>query len=139
MLGQQVLRPVPASNISSASLFRAVEEFRPTLIIDEAETFLKENEELRGILNAGHRQSNAYVIRTVGDDHKPRFFSTWCPKAFALIGRLPDTLEDRSIVIPMRRRAAGETVERLRLDRLDLEDLKDSVPSCNVTYNPKRI
>jgi putative DNA primase/helicase len=124
LLGQQVLRPVPASNISPASLFRTVEEYKPTLIIDEAETFLNENEELRGILNAGHHRANAYVIRTVGDDHKPRFFSTWCPKAFALIGRLPDTLEDRSIVIPMRRRAAGETVERLRLDRLDLEDLR---------------
>ena len=127
VLGQQVLRPVPASNISSASLFRAVEEFRPTLIIDEAETFLKENEELRGILNAGHRQSNAYVIRTVGDDHEPRFFSTWCPKAFALIGRLPETLEDRSIVIPMRRRAPGEHVERLRVDQLDLGDLRRKI------------
>jgi putative DNA primase/helicase len=123
-LGQLVSRPVPASNISPAALFRTVEEYQPTLIIDEAETFLKDNEELRGILNSGHGRANAFVIRTVGDDHKPRLFSTWCPKAFALIGRLPETLEDRSIVIPMRRRAPGESVERFRLDRLDLEDVR---------------
>ena len=124
VLGQLVSRAVPASNISPAALFRTVEEYRPTLIIDEAETFVKDNEELRGILNAGHGRQNAFVIRTVGDDHKPRLFSTWCPKAFALIGRLPETLEDRSIVIPMRRRAPGEDVERFRLDRLDLEGLR---------------
>jgi len=124
VLGQQCLRPVPASNISPAALFRSVEEFRPTLIIDEAETFLHEKEELRGILNSGHHKSNAYVIRTVGDGHEPRIFSTWCPKALALIGRLPETLEDRSIVIRMRRRGPEEHVERFRLDRLDLEELR---------------
>lgn len=122
IIGQLVRRAVPASNISTAALFRSVEEYSPTLLIDEAETFIGEREEMRGILNAGHQRANAYVIRTVGDDHQPRIFSTWCPKAFALIGRLPETLEDRSIVIPMRRRVPGEEVERLRLDRLDLGD-----------------
>src|SRR5260370_10770113 len=36
----------------------------------------------------------------------------------ALIGRLPATLEDRAIVLPMRRRAPGETVDRIRRDAL---------------------
>jgi hypothetical protein len=49
-----VPRPCPASNITAAALFRAVEKWQPTLLIDEADTFLKNSDELRGILNSGH-------------------------------------------------------------------------------------
>ena len=56
------------------------------------------------------------MVRTVG--HEPRLFSTWGARMIALIGRLPATLEDRAIVLPMRRRAPGETVERIRRDGL---------------------
>ena len=111
-----------ASNITPAALFRSVEKYQPTLLIDEGDTFLRDNEELRGILNSGHTKTTAFVIRTVGDDHEPRQFRTWCPKLIALIGRLKDTLEDRSIVIPLRRKAPAEVVERLRADRLDALD-----------------
>src|SRR5262249_26591607 len=61
-------RSLAASNISSAALFRAIEEYHPTLILDEAETFLKDNEELRGLVNAGHTRKTAVVIRTVGEE-----------------------------------------------------------------------
>jgi len=121
-----VSRQLPVSNISPAALFRTVAASQPTLLVDEADTFLKNNDDLRGILNAGHTRSTAIVIRTVGDNHEPRQFSTWCPKVIALIGRLPDTLEDRAVVIRMRRRAKGEKVARLRRDRIhqELEDLR---------------
>ena len=111
-------RSLPASNISPAALFRTIERYQPTLLLDEAETFLKDNEDLRGIINAGHTRATAQVIRTVGEKHEPRIFSTWCAKLVALIGRLPDTLMDRSIIIRMRRRTPSEQVERLRDDRL---------------------
>jgi len=95
-------------------LFRIVEKFSPTLLIDEADSFLGDNDELRGINNSGHRRWAAFVLRTVGDEHEPRQFSTWGPKAIALIGKLPSTWEDRSLVIAMRRRALGEIVKRFR-------------------------
>src|SRR5215470_9380330 len=104
LLGRLVSRPLPTSNILPAALFRSVEKWHPTLLIDEADTFLKDNDELRGVLNSGHTRGSAFVIRTVGDDHEPRRFSTWGPKAIAMIGALPDTLADRSITIPMRRK-----------------------------------
>jgi hypothetical protein len=76
-------------------------------LIDEADTFLKENDELRGILNTGHRRGGQ-VTRTIGDDHEPRQFSTWAPVAIAMIGRLPDTLEDRAASqLPLPKRAVG--------------------------------
>jgi hypothetical protein len=46
-------------------LFRYIEEVRPTLLIDEADSFVKDNEEMRGILNSGHTKAAAYVIRNV--------------------------------------------------------------------------
>ncbi len=125
LISSLVPRPLPSSSITAASLFRAVDRFEPTLLIDEADTFLKDREELRGILNSGHRRTLAKIVRTVGDQHEARLFSTWAPKAIALIGKLPDTLADRSIEVRMQRRTEDEHVERLRLDRLDeLEPLR---------------
>ena len=117
LLQRVVPRPLPASNITGPALFRSVEKWGPTLLIDEADTFLKDNDELRGILNSGHNRNQAIVIRTAGEDHEPRAFRTWAPKAIALIGTLPPTLEDRAIVIQMRRRKSDEKIDRIRSDR----------------------
>jgi predicted DNA-binding protein (UPF0251 family) len=116
VIGLLVPRPLSTANISAAATFRTIEAVRPTLLIDEADTFLSENEELRGILNSGHRKGGQ-VIRTVGDDFEVRAFSTHTPVAIAQIGKLPDTLADRSIHISMKRRAPSETVSRLRHGR----------------------
>ena len=66
---------------------------------------------MRGVLNSGHR-AGGRIIRTVGDDFEPRAFSTHCPVAIAQIGKLPDTLADRSLSILMKRSALGEKVAR---------------------------
>jgi putative DNA primase/helicase len=118
LLGGLVPRALPASNITAAALFRAVEKWTPTLLVDEADTFLRDSDELRGILNSGHQRGSAFVIRTTGDNHEPKRFRTWAPKAVALIGKLPVTLGSRAIHIEMRRKTAAETVKPLRLDRL---------------------
>lgn len=117
-LGAVVPRPLPASNITSAALFRAVEKWHPTLLVDEADTFLRDSDELRGVVNSGHNKANAYVIRTVGDDHEPCQFKTWAPKAIACIGRLAPTLASRSLHIELRRKGAGEQAIPLRPDRM---------------------
>jgi hypothetical protein len=93
-----------------------VESCRPTLLIDEADTFLAEAEELRGIVNSGHRWGGA-VVRTVGDDYEPRAFSTYGACAIALIGKLPATLHDRSVVIDLKRRLRSETITSFRSHR----------------------
>jgi putative DNA primase/helicase len=113
-----VSKPLAASNITAAAIFRTVEACQPTLLIDEADTFLPENEELRGILNSGHARDGA-VIRLVGDDHEPRQFSTWAPSAVAAIGELPGTIADRSVIIRMERQRPTDRKVPLRLDKLD--------------------
>jgi putative DNA primase/helicase len=114
LLSRTAPRTAMASNISPAAIFRYIEAFRPTLLIDEADSFAVENEELRGILNSGHTRDTASVIRLTGDDHEPKDFSTWAPKAIASIGKLANTLRDRSIILPMKRKRAGERVVKLR-------------------------
>ena len=121
VLGELVARPLPTSNATTAAIFRTIEIAKPTLLIDEADTFLAENEGLRGVLNSGHRRGGQ-ILRTVGDDHEPRLFATWAPAAIAMIGRLPDTLEDRSVSIALRRRRPTEKVQQFRSDRV--QDLK---------------
>ena len=119
-----VTRPLLASNVTPAVVFRVIERDRPTLLIDEADTFLDQRGEIKGILNSGHTQAAAYVWRCDGDNYEPRGFSTWAPLAVAKIGKLSATLNDRSIVVPMRRRRADEAVERFRSDRTaDLDTL----------------
>ena len=118
-------RPVFASNVSPASIFRLIQEFNATLLIDEFDTFVQQNDELRGVINSGHQRNAAYVLRISGDELEPKLFSTWAPKVLAMIGKLPSTLSDRSIEVPLKRKRPDEKVTRFRLVRPgNLPDLK---------------
>lgn len=116
VLGRLVLRPLPTANVTPAATFRVIEGHRPTLLIDEGDTYLRDNDELRGVLNSGYRKGGA-VLRTVGDDHEPRSFATYSACAIALIGALPDTLHDRAVTVDLKRRLPSEKVEPFRPDR----------------------
>ncbi len=113
LLGMLVRRPLLASNVTTAVIYRVIGKCHPTLIIDEADTFLAENRELTGVINSGHRRDMAYVLRSVGDDHEPTQFPTWAAKIIGLIGELTTTLSDRAIKADLRRRLPGETIKRL--------------------------
>ncbi|MCY4220982.1 MAG: DUF3631 domain-containing protein [Thiotrichales bacterium] len=105
VLGEFVLRPLPVGGrITLAPMFRTIEMYEPTLLLDETDTYLRDNDELRGVVNGSQRRCTAHVLRCIGDDHEPRQFGTWCAKAMAGIGELPDTVLDRSIVLWLERR-----------------------------------
>lgn len=108
-----VPRPLLASNCTTAALFRMIEKYRPTVLMDECDTFMDSNNEMRGVVNSGHARKTAAVLRTerVNDDFECRLFSTWAPKVLARIGCFASTIESRSIIAGMRRMAASETVE----------------------------
>lgn len=114
MIGKMSCKPMFASNITAAALFRSIEMWSPTLLIDEADAFLKDNEDMRGLLNAGHTRTTAYTVRTVGDDHTPKRFNLWGAKAISGIGKLADTIMDRAIILELRRKLDCETVDRIR-------------------------
>ena len=121
-------RAMPASNISPAAMFRSIEVFTPCLLVDEADTFIKSNDDLRGIINSGHTKAAAYVIRCDGEKNEPKRFSTWCPKVIAMIGTPPGTILDRSVVVPLRRKLEGETVKRLdETDENVYQELREKI------------
>ncbi len=119
--------PLITVNISPAALVRSIGEDPPTLLLDEADTVFgpkaaDNHEDLRGILNAGHSRNRPY-IRWDMLARKPEHCPTFAMAALAGIGSLPDTITDRAVVVPMRRRAPGEQVDRYR-ERRDAEPLR---------------
>jgi len=57
ILSHVVPRPLLASHTTAAGLFRAIDKYCPTLLIDEGDTFIKRSEDLRSLLNSGHTRS----------------------------------------------------------------------------------
>ncbi|NUK72111.1 DUF3631 domain-containing protein [Streptomyces lunaelactis] len=117
-------RPLITVNSTVAAVFRSIGDDPPTLLVDEADTIFgsakvaENNEELRGLLNAGH-QRNRPTLRVVGvgTEQSVKEFPTFCMAGIAGIGDMPDTIMDRAVIIQMRRRAPHEHVRPFRTRR----------------------
>jgi len=128
LLEQLVRSPWRIAAASEAAMFRKIETQRPTLLLDEVDAIFgakaEGTEAVRGILNAGNRPGAA-VARVVGEgaNLEPVDFSVYCPKVLAGIvtERWPDTVVDRSISIRLERKKADESVQRLRVRKLEAE------------------
>lgn len=112
---------VEAVNVTPAYLFRKVGDdgAKPTILFDEIDTIFgpraRENEEIRGLLNAGHRRgavAGRCVVR--GKVIETEEIPAYSAVALAGIGDLPDTLLSRCIVVGMKRRSSGEMIEPYR-------------------------
>ncbi|MGI8615288.1 MAG: DUF3631 domain-containing protein [Actinomycetota bacterium] len=118
------VRAVFTANISAASLFRLIDA-KPgvAILFDEVDRIPKEKaEELWGLINSGWREGGQVHRQTGPKMETLRAFATFSPKVLAGIGRpLPDTVDDRSLKVRMERRLPSETVERLRLRRVEGE------------------
>jgi Protein of unknown function (DUF3631) len=115
-----VAKPWRAVSPSEAVLYRKIERDQPALLLDEVDTIFSGNkneykEPLRALLNAGFERK-AKVPRCVGQgsNYQVQEFAVFCAKAFAGIGRLPETISDRCIPIRLIRRSREEKIERFR-------------------------
>ncbi len=114
-----VASPWFTGRVTAAVLARKVEAQCPTLLLDESDAAFQGEKEyseaLRGMLNTGYRRGGKCSL-CVGHGASISYkdFSTFCPKAIAGIGKLPDTVADRSIPVVLKRRAPNEVVERFR-------------------------
>ncbi|MDB2414889.1 DUF3631 domain-containing protein [Rickettsiales bacterium] len=114
IISKLVRRPLSASNITQSAVYRVIDAFSPTIIIDEADTFLRNNVELNGIINSSHSIDMSYVIRSDGENFETKAFNTFAPIVIASIGKLKGTLLDRSVVIPMQRIKRTDKLEKFR-------------------------
>jgi len=120
--------PWLTGHVTAAVLIRRIQRDAPTMLLDESDAAFKVESEytetLRAVLNCGHRRgmkTSLCVKSGAGFDLVD--FETFCPKAIAGIGRLPDTVADRSIRIELRRRAPNEPVARFRRREVEAEAL----------------
>jgi putative DNA primase/helicase len=114
-----VRRPLQTENLRAAVLFRIVEQIQPTLLLDEVDTYLPGDDELRGLLNAGHKHG-ATVFRCEGEG-RLRAFNAFAPAALAGIGHLPATLHDRSIHIPLIKALPDEAAAHFDKTQIEVE------------------
>lgn len=111
ILASLVSRPYPSSNVTAAVLFRTVDMWQPTMLLDEVDTYLTNSDHaLTGIINSGHTRATAFVTRI--EKSKPVRFNTHCPKMLAAIGGIPETISDRSVIIRAHRKRPDEHVEK---------------------------
>ncbi|MCA1654935.1 MAG: DUF3631 domain-containing protein, partial [Pseudonocardiaceae bacterium] len=127
--------PLVSMNATVAAVFRSLDVTHPpTLLFDEVDTIFgsarvaEQNEDLRGLLNAGFQRGKP-ALRCVGPLQRPTLFPTFAMAALAGIGGLPDTITDRAVNVRMRRRKPGETVRpfRERRDRPTLSQVRDAL------------
>jgi hypothetical protein len=124
--------PLITVNATIAAVVRSIGEDPPTLLVDEADTLwgskkvADSNEDLRGLLNAGH-QRNRPMLRWDVTSRTLDQLDTFAMALLAAIGELPDTIMDRAVVVRMRRRAPGERVQpyRTRRDAPPLNQLRE--------------
>lgn len=114
LIGRMSNRTISTTNITPAALFRCIERHKPTLIIDEADSFFNSSEDLRGIINAGFSRDNCYLWRCVGELNEPAPFDVFGAKVISGIGKLPATVMDRSISITLRRALPHEKKQRVK-------------------------
>lgn len=129
------------ASISSGALYRLIEAYEPTLLIDEADMFMNKNADQAGLINAGQTRTSARAVRCVGDKHEPNVFSLWAPKALAGIAlerHLPESTLSRGIVIHMRRKRSEEKVERIRsTSECEFQELKRKCLRFSNDYGTK--
>jgi putative DNA primase/helicase len=116
-----VTKPLFVSGISPAALLRVIEQLAPCILLDEIDTMMKGDPELRealrGLINSGFDRAGARFVKAVptpGGGYVAQAFSTWCPMLLAGIGNLPGTVADRAIPIELERKPAAQKVKPLR-------------------------
>jgi hypothetical protein len=120
-------RCISSVEISEAALFRSIQKWDPSFVIDEFDSVLASEDKtaLRSVINSGHTRGQG-IIRCVEPDFTPQLFSTFCPKVIGMVGRkLPATTLSRCIIVELKRRKASEPIERFEhKDDNDLAQLR---------------
>jgi putative DNA primase/helicase len=123
-------RAICTVDISRGALYRAIQRWQPSFVIDEFDDVLADKgdankSELRSVINSGHTRGQG-VLRCITDEHKPELFSTFSPKSIGMIGRkMPPATLSRCITVEVRRRKKGERIVKFKHeDDSELADLR---------------
>jgi len=59
------------------------------MLADECDSWIKDNDELRGLLNAGHRRGGCALMVVMVESNEVRAFNVYAPAVLCGIGALP--------------------------------------------------
>jgi putative DNA primase/helicase len=128
LIGFLACRTLLSTSITGPALFRSIETWRPTFVLDEADTAFANNQDLKEVVNSGWTRGQS-VPRCDPVTYEVRAYSTFAPKAIGMKGRKPpDTTLSRSILIELKRKLPNETVQDFR--HIDDEELATPRRQC---------
>lgn len=105
---------------SSAALFRTVDKYKVSIIVDEVQDVFKKHEDVQAFCVASYRRKNAEGFMRCTKEGKVESYSAWGAKVLAGIGELKlPALNDRVIRISLEKRTHDEKIERLRTRSLE--------------------
>jgi putative DNA primase/helicase len=120
VLASMTPRALRTENLTAPTLFRVVDQHKPTLLLDEVDSYINQAEELRGLINAGHKRGGC-AYRCEGEGMAVKAFKAFAPAVLAGIGPLPGTLHDRSIVILLVKAEPGQITARFDEQKAEVE------------------
>ena len=105
------------SSYTAATIFRFIHESQVTFALSELQHALTpHNHDMRAIINACHRRSEAFVDRVENmpdGSRKPVSFTCWAALAWGAIGALNPEVTSRSIILPLVRALPEESKKLL--------------------------
>ena len=129
LTGAVSYKALHASSLTPAVVFRIIDKEGPTILADEADTYVYENEDMRNVFNLGHTKSAARVLRCAPNTHEVEEFYAYAPMAIGQIRLPPDTILDRCIVVMMRRKKASEHVEPFDAEHPKIKSYCETIQS----------
>ena len=126
-------RPKMLASATEATLFRTIDKYKPTVLLDEAESLADRTERascVKAIAQAGYKKGGT-VPRCLGPNNELQNFEVFCPKMFAAIGGVTGALLSRCFVIHMEKAPAGHVRKssrqrQLRRDSARLRELLEA-------------
>lgn len=121
---------------TEASLFRLVNDARPTLYLDECENLFRvvkgkvEHDDRIEVLNSGYDKEGVVPrVEKIGSKFVTMHYATYCPKMLASINGLHGATEDRSLIHIMTRAPDNDARGEREIDSSNKkwQDLRDSL------------
>jgi putative DNA primase/helicase len=154
LLKHLVREALTAEGMTASVMVRLIARLRPTLLLDEADNWIKEDADLRKVINSGFDpDGHVWINVPIKDDWEPKAFSTWAPQAIAGLGNLHPTNADRSFKIELERKPRTQKVARLRRTDIgplidlrlkaarwaadNIDDLRDATPKMPEALNDR--
>lgn len=141
LFARVVNRPLAVTTITPAVLYRVTEQYQPTILLDEIDTWIKDKKDLLGLVNAGHSRTADQTARINSESHTVDVFRLFGARACAGIGDMPKTFANRSIKFALRRKTTNDRdtkrTNQYNLPRSVTDEIRAKAKRWAMDYRPE--